>query len=870
MFDRLTSIAKKYGLPDAALNELMDLYENSLPRTPTHRIGHEDAAQPPDHGLIAREDPAGRYEDRGAIGEGGFSEVREVYDRHVRRHAARKTQLPQKSAPQDTERFRREILITAQLQHPGVVPLYDWGEGPDGRIWFTMKRVYGYTIRERIDALHRLEGAEFVRALRRLLDDFRRLCEPVAYAHKRRIIHRDLTPQNLMVGEFGEVHVMDWGLARDLSGDPPPGRHAAEGFASSTSDVSEMDIRTRVAGTPFYMPPEQAFGEIAAMNPASDVYALGAVLYQILSGQPPYMDSSRRAEPPGVIVDRVRQGAPPPIEVVARREVPKELFPLCRKAMERDPRDRYPDASALMDAVRDWLDGADRQERALALVLGAHKEHRSKITELREEADRLRARSRDILDRLESFDRAQDKAEGWTLEDRALAFEREALREEVLWIQKLRSALNLVPDLEQAHLALAEHYAESLARAEAAHDQLAAMSSAGFLEDHLGKLHGERRNHYEAILRGPGQLTLLTEPKDARVVIRSYEPVNRYLMANEPKTFVPSALPVREHPLERGSYLALLTAPGYRDVRYPIFIERDKHWDGVRPGSTAPCPIRLLREEELDLDDVYVPGGWFVAGGDPRAGEALPRRRVWVDSFIIRRHPVTNGEYVEFLNALVAEGRGDEARRHCPTRAPGAKDGEQVLAYVFDEASARYSLRVPETDKALPVVFVDWYAATAYAAYWARRTGRPWRLPCEFEWEKAARGVDGRFMPWGDQIEPTWACMAGSHRDTKRVMPVHDYPTDISPYGVRGMAGNVRDWCIERWRLDPRLRDDIAQIDPAAADDTAERPIRGGAWISVGDLARLAIRYSEPPTTRHGVLGFRLARSIPLEATDQE
>ena len=132
------------------------------------------------------------------------------------------------------------------------------------------------------------------------------------------------------------------------------------------------------------------------------------------------------------------------------------------------------------------------------------------------------------------------------------------------------------------------------------------------------------------------------------------------------------------------------------------------------------------------------------------------------------------------------------------------------------------------------------------------------------EWEKAARGVDGRFMPWGDHVEPTWACVSGSHRERKRIMPVEDYLTDVSPYGVRGMAGNVRDWCVERWRLEgPRIEGDIVEVEAALEEDDAFRPVRGGAWISIGELMRLSVRYAEQPMKRHGVLGFRLVRRIP-------
>ena len=859
MIERLSAIIEKYRMSESARRELTELYDSVVPRTPTQRLDDETTPLPAGQGTLQH-----RYQDAGFLGRGGFSEVREVRDHHVGRPVARKEQLPSVSSPEDCASFRYEVAITAKLQHPGVVPLYDWGELPDGRVWFTMKVVRGVTIGGRIASLHLLEGPAFVRALRRLLDDFRRLCEPVAYAHTQNIIHRDIKPENLMVGELGEVHVMDWGLARDLSRSVERGPASPRQPTSTAFDPSESRLLTRVAGTPPYMPPEQARGEIAAMGPASDVYALGAVLYEILSGRAPYAPGPGERHGQRSVMALVLASPPAPIDEVARPEAPAELFPLCKRAMERDPSERFANAGELMIAMRDWLDGADRQERAIAIVANAHREHRPSIERMRASAREKRTRSRQILDKLRSFDKAQDKAEGWQLADDAARLEQDALREETIWTQKLRSALNDAPGLEEAHSALAEHYKEGLVLAELDHDKPAAMRFATLLESHAGKLCKEEQDRYESFLRGDGRLTLLADRDGVRAAIKRYEPVDRYLTLNEEHTRAVS-LPIRELDLPRGSYLVLLSAPGHRDVRYPVAIGREEHWNGVRPGDTAPYPIRLLREEELGVEDMYVPAGWFIVGGDPRASESLPRTRAWLDGFVIGKHPVINGDYVQFLNALIAEGRVDEALRYCPREPPGATVNDSaLLAYRLDERTGRYALKAPKSDHALPVVFVDWHAAMAYAAYMARRTGLPWRLPSEPEWEKAARGVDGRFMPWGDHVEPTWACVSGSHRERKQIMPVDDYPTDVSPYGVRGMAGNVRDWCADRWSLEgPRVSGGVVQIEAALKDDESFRPLRGGAWISAGDLSRISVRYAEQPSWRHGVLGFRLARTIP-------
>jgi serine/threonine protein kinase/formylglycine-generating enzyme required for sulfatase activity len=865
MLRRLRAIAAEHGIQGQALRDLEELFERSIPRVPTqrepsHGPGPAHAHAPPEP--PGADDPQ-RYVVGQYVGRGGFAEVREVRDRHVERTVARKVQLPERSSPEDCARFRQEILVTARLQHPGVVPLYDWGELPDGRVWFTMKRVHGKTIARRIGGLHGLAGPPFLLELRRVLDEFRRLCEPVAYAHARRIIHRDLSPLNLMIGELGEVHVLDWGLARDLERGQDPAPAPGGVSPSIADDPSETALRTRIAGTPYYMPPEQARGDIQAMGPPSDVYTLGAVLYEILCGRPPYAPPRGLPAIPERILAEKASRPPAPLAAVARWAVPEELAAICERAMERDPRARYADAEALMKAVRDWLDDSDRQDRGRRIVADADREHRTRIEDMRARAEAMRRRARTLLAGLRDFDSAQDKAEGWKLDDDGRALEQEAMREEVYWTQKIRSALNVAPDLQEAHQALTDHYMARLLEAEADHDDPAAAQYHALLKDLPRHLRDDaRRAHGEAVLRGDGRLTLVTDPPGARVVLSPYHAVDRYLTPDLDHALALVA-PVRELPLARGSYLALLQAPGRRDVRYPVAIGRDEHWDGVRPGGAGPCPIRLLPEDELAADDVYVPAGWFVAGGDPSAGEALPRRRVWVDAFVIGRHPVTNTDYLAFLNDLVDEGRPEEALRRCPRQSRGATvSGEDRLAYAQGGAG-RFALHDPEAEHALPVVFVDWRDAMAYAAHLARRTGLPWRLPSELEWEKAARGVDGRFMPWGDHVEPTWACGSGSHAERKRVMPVDTYPTDASPYGVRGMAGNVRDWCVERWRLDgPRVEDGVLRIDPAGDDDGDDRAIRGGAWTSLGDLARLAVRYAGAPGTRHGVLGFRLARSI--------
>jgi eukaryotic-like serine/threonine-protein kinase len=245
----------------------------------------------------------------------------------------------------------------------------------------------------------------------------------------------------------------------------------------------------------------------------------------------------------------------------------------------------------------------------------------------------------------------------------------------------------------------------------------------------------------------------------------------------------------------------------------------------------------------LDDDDCWVPAGWTLIGGDELAPDAGPRQRVWVDGFVMRRFPVTAGEYVAFLASV------EDPHRWVPLGPEGAP--------LYTWEGGRYQLPAdvpPDT----PVVRVDLHGARRYAAWIAGRDGVPWRLPTELEREKAARGADGRFWPWGDHFEPAWAHTVRS-RSLPRLGPVGEFPADVSVYGVRGLAGGVRDWTATAYRATPPVEDGgRATVHDEVGEDQV---VRGGAWSSSGGLCRPAARFGGAPGNRHWNTGFRLARS---------
>ncbi len=243
----------------------------------------------------ARDYP-GRYIVMGEIGRGGMGAVLEGWDIQLGREIAIKVLLPEhKGKPEVVRRFLEEARITSRLQHPGIVPIHELGLSPDNRPFFVMRLVHGQTLKQIMS--HR---EDFSHDLSRLLNVFLHVCQAVAYAHTQGVIHRDLKPANIMVGAFGVVNIMDWGLAKVLGEPDLPDAIAVARLAAELSNrcdyshVTSFDADLQgtqvgtVFGTPAYLPPEQARGEIDRVDKRADVFGLGSILCEILTGQPPY------------------------------------------------------------------------------------------------------------------------------------------------------------------------------------------------------------------------------------------------------------------------------------------------------------------------------------------------------------------------------------------------------------------------------------------------------------------------------------------------------------------------------------------------------------------------------------------------------
>jgi serine/threonine-protein kinase len=795
-----------------------------------------------------------RYRDQGRIAAGSFGEVRRVYDAELGRVVAMKLlRADVADRAQSEARFLAETKLTAGLEHPGIIAVYDGGRLDDGRLWFTMREVRGRTLGDVIAEVHAAAGPDGFReaasgwTFRRLVDAFARVCQAVAYAHRRGVVHRDIKPDNLMTGELGEVMVMDWGLGLRLGSAEPGDLGRAELTVDPTS--AQLTRHGDVLGTPAYMPPEQARGQRELHGLPSDVYALGAVLYHLLAGRPPYRGGSSLH-----VLQQVLAGAPVPVVRAAQgKPVPAELAAICENAMAREVSARYPDAEALAGEVVAWLDGARRREQALAMVAQA-RAREPEIEGLRALAVEKRAEAQARLGGVRPFDPVEKKEAGWDLEDEAGRVEVAAALREVERLEALQGALTVDPDLPEAHAALADHYRDRLLAAERAHHEADAVRAEARLKAH-------DRGRYAALLRGEGALTLVTDPPGAVVRLERYGLRGRRLVPED--CGVIGVTPIREAPLQKGSYRLRIKAPGRPEVKYPALIERGGHWDGAPPGEREARPVRLPEQGELRAEECYVPAGWSWIGGDPEAADSLPGRRIWIDGFVIGRFPVTCGEYLAFLNDLLESGREAEAAAACPRRELGASNGREVIPVFGRAADGRFVLPA-DWAPPLPVVLIDWRGASAYARWWGQKTGRPARLLNELEREKAARGSDARLVPWGNHLDATFACSLESHRGTPERVAVDTYIADESPYGVRGLAGNVRDWCLNVWKLGgPAVVGERLELDAASLEDPDFRAIRGGTWGSSMVNGRAAARFGGRPERWTLAVGMRLARSYP-------
>jgi serine/threonine-protein kinase len=292
-----------------------------------------------------------RFLQRGFLGRGSSGVVIRALDPQLLREVAIKVLDPAVEDASEVDRFAEEARINGQLEHPSIVPVYEVGVDRRGRRFLCMKLIHGRTLEE---DLAEAAGSRLTPPrLAGFLQVFVKVCDAVSFAHSRGVIHRDLKPTNVMVSEFGQVYVLDWGIARLC-----PPREGYDGprvrISPGLADQSELDPPGSLVGTACYMAPEQLRGLHDRLDERTDVFALGATLYQILTGQPPLGAEAARA----IWMRRTPDPIVPPDAMPGCGAVPPELARIAMRALAFDPADRYPTVADLQRAVEGFQRGA--------------------------------------------------------------------------------------------------------------------------------------------------------------------------------------------------------------------------------------------------------------------------------------------------------------------------------------------------------------------------------------------------------------------------------------------------------------------------------------------------------------------------------
>lgn len=760
---------------------LMHMAQSTIPplgqeTAPTETAEPGLTAAPPAAPLL----PGDRFDVIESVGRGGYGTVWKVRDRVLEREIALKVIEP------PTDRALTEARVAATLQHPGIVPIYEVGHFDDGRGWIAMRFVQGVTFR---DFIHQAQAP-----FRVAISHVQRVAEAIAYAHVRGIIHRDLKPANISVGKFGEIIVLDWGIAETIQTQAP-----------------------RRAGSVGFVAPEQLEG--AAPDPRADVFSLGKLLAATL-------------------------------RAYNRAELEPDLAVLIDAAIRPELTERLASAATFARRLGAWAAGEARREAARAQAEAAKARLKS-ASEHRAQAQRLLARAVEIAGPLEPYAPAEQKSEVWALEDAAAEHELAAQRDEGAAEGRLREMLRNDPATDDAELLL-NLYRHRVVAAERAGDTARAQQALDQLNE----------NEFSPTLAQPliaetGRIVVRARPAGARIFQAPYARRSRRLVVGDEAEL--GAAPLEAIDLPLGRHRLRIEAPGCAPAVIPVHVERH----GIAPPLAID--VTLPPRHAVDEDECFVPGGWFISGGDALAVEGLPRRRIWIDPFIIQRDPLTYRRLLPLLDQMCADGRADLAAQIAPPPSdPKARGNDGFLSVVRDPSG--YHLKCDDPSMLdWPVTMISWFGAVKLAQYLAETTGKPWRLPHGLEREKAARGTDGRHLPWGDFFEHTWACTVHARPGQPSRAPVDAFSIDVSPYGVRGMAGNVRDWCVNVFRRDGQPQGDRLPVQAPDQADNAARISRGGAWGARPALCRPTGRFAAAPDGRYFFVGARFVRSLPIE-----
>lgn len=771
-----------------------------------------------------------RYQKFAPLGSGGVGSVASCFDPNLGRFVALKKlhgHLREKVA--ERTRFVREARVMAQIEHPHVVPVHELGADADGNPYFTMKKVRGNTLADILREIRSGNRAVQKRyPLRYLLDGFYHIAQAVAFAHSRGIIHRDLKPSNILIGEFGEVLLVDWGLAK-VVGDPAdadeksPDSSLRENESLDQMGRESVTVEGIISGTPAYMAPEQALGKVSELNGQTDIYGLGAILYEILTWQRMIHGETIREALHNVVHGTIV----PPRKRAPERKIPKDIEAICLRAVARLPENRYGSVREMIQDIVNYqndfpvsvrrdspLDAAwkwCKRHRVASATIGASLTvlilagggllltRESKYRTLVGEAGGHRMKGAETygkmqrawteLRQFQGQSKARTKpSEENALEDRlkSLEYETENEFQMAIVLYSRASAHRRSNEIREGVFEIIER---RINYAFLKHDFGAARRELDLVRRFVGpnfeQTTPERRERllaFDERARGMGVLKIVTPDEAGDYSLIKFEEGYSGVLVPRRQFALPQGQTV-EMSIARGSYAIQATVPRIGELRYPVHISGN-------PRETVVVGL----PDKIPEGTVYIPGGPFVCGGE--ASRLFREHRVDLDDFFIKRTEVTFGEYLQFWLADDGGGRADRLRSR-------VRLDPETMAFV--DAWDEHGALIPQFTPQMPVVGIPQSGAEAYCRWLSGRLGVAIALPTAYQWEKAARGVDGREYPWGNQFVANLALLSEnvhSRRQFPLFAPAGSFPADQSVYGALDMAGNVRERTSSRFEHD--------------------------------------------------------------------
>ncbi|MBL9016137.1 MAG: SUMF1/EgtB/PvdO family nonheme iron enzyme [Myxococcales bacterium] len=759
-----------------------------------------------------------RYKRLFPLGSGGLGEVTACEDMVLGRTVAVKAGHQKGDIDSYSSKviLAREARIIGHLEHPNIIPIYDAGTDVNRGPFYVMRQVTDTSL-EMILRRKRLgEGDPREYTLGRLLRYFLQVCNAVDYAHHRGVIHCDIKPANILLGDYGEVLLVDWGLAQ--------------------SRAHPLGVR---GGTLGYMAPEQMDPTIERFDERTDLFALGAILYEILAGQIAFpevknSDITTLGKNPLAMYQ-----TPPVPSAVSNIDVSPELEDICMRAIATNRDERVGSARALADAIDEFIEGSKEKERK-AREANASADAGDELAERYHEFVESRPDKLNVYRSLKAdippWADLAEKQDLWDAEDIVRVTDALQVRTFQSAVSAYERALEAVPQHTRARRGLARLYYSALQRARRRGDSLEEIGFEQLLKQvDDGELAKELAREAQVELTigaGVGTVTLakLVE-RDRRLVDSGHETI-----VGPGSAGGDAARPTHTRVLPAGRYVVTAELPRGQRIAWPLTLE-----------SGGSCSLVIeAPAQPLAHDEVFIPGGRVRVGGDQGSTEADEPLYVDVPAFIIQRHPVTFEQWFRFLDALREEDP-ELVGPHLPRTTLGMPTWQRHGSGNWVPDASVPAITLPVDPHQYPVFGISAESAETYAAWLSKKEGRAWRLPTEVEWEKAGRGTDGRIYPWGDHFDATFCKMRDSRQGPPLAEPIGAYGADVSPYGVCDLAGGVADWCIP----DPRR---------TAPREPREVVSRGGAWCDWPIDCRLASRRRYLSTEHSARVGVRLAR----------